>query len=233
MDAVRGGCRARWMPCVVVERSSGVLSTIIAHSLSSHTPLQSFISTIGVDFVRARAGRGARGRWSGLREPPGAPACAAISHLHTPAPLFSLQRFRTVKIADKTVKLQIVSARVDARARLTDCTSQASPHSLPLALLLLSQWDTAGQERFRTITSAYYRGADGIIMVYDVTHRVRGLGVLVGSAVAECCAGKSGSIVTGCEGQRHCLAATCWKAAHWRADFLALRCKVATLWRQH
>ena len=46
-------------------------------------------------------------------------------------------RFRTVKIEDKTVKLQI--------------------------------WDTAGQERFRTITSAYYRGADGIIMVYDVT----------------------------------------------------------------
>ena len=32
-------------------------------------------------------------------------------------------------------------------------------------------WDTAGQERFRTITSAYYRGADGIIMVYDVTAR--------------------------------------------------------------
>lgn len=48
-------------------------------------------------------------------------------------------RFRTVKIANKTVKLQI--------------------------------WDTAGQERFRTITSAYYRGADGIIMVYDVTRR--------------------------------------------------------------
>ena len=46
-------------------------------------------------------------------------------------------RFRTVKIDNKTVKLQI--------------------------------WDTAGQERFRTITSAYYRGADGIIMVYDVT----------------------------------------------------------------
>jgi Ras-related protein Rab-1A len=46
-------------------------------------------------------------------------------------------RFRTVKMDNKTVKLQI--------------------------------WDTAGQERFRTITSAYYRGADGIIMVYDTT----------------------------------------------------------------
>ncbi|KAI4837838.1 ras-related protein Rab-1A [Plasmodium brasilianum] len=48
-------------------------------------------------------------------------------------------RFRTIKVDEKIVKLQI--------------------------------WDTAGQERFRTITSAYYRGADGIIIIYDTTDR--------------------------------------------------------------
>ena len=35
----------------------------------------------------------------------------------------------------------------------------------------LQVWDTAGQERFRALTTSYYRGAHGVIVVYDVTEQ--------------------------------------------------------------
>lgn len=43
-------------------------------------------------------------------------------------------------------------------------------------------WDTAGQERYRAITSAYYRGAVGALLVYDITKA----GVLMASPCALC-----------------------------------------------
>ncbi|XP_057473974.1 ras-related protein RABD2a-like [Actinidia eriantha] len=75
---------------------SGVGKSCLLLRFSDDSYLDSYISTIGVDF-----------------------------------------KIRTVEQDGKTIKLQI--------------------------------WDTAGQERFRTITSSYYRGAHGIIIVYDVT----------------------------------------------------------------
>ncbi|KAM3145999.1 hypothetical protein pb186bvf_001977 [Paramecium bursaria] len=35
----------------------------------------------------------------------------------------------------------------------------------------LQIWDTAGQERYKTITSSYYKGANGVIIVFDITNR--------------------------------------------------------------
>eukprot|EP01087_Luapelamoeba_hula_P011399 TRINITY_DN3096_c0_g1_i1.p1 TRINITY_DN3096_c0_g1~~TRINITY_DN3096_c0_g1_i1.p1 ORF type:complete len:220 (+),score=38.53 TRINITY_DN3096_c0_g1_i1:17-676(+) len=37
--------------------------------------------------------------------------------------------------------------------------------------VLLQIWDTAGQETFRSLGSAFYRGADGCVLVFDVTNR--------------------------------------------------------------
>ncbi|XP_021732771.1 GTP-binding protein YPTM2-like [Chenopodium quinoa] len=75
---------------------SGVGKSCLLLRFADDSYLDSYISTIGVDF-----------------------------------------KIRTVEQDNKTIKLQI--------------------------------WDTAGQERFRTITSSYYRGAHGIIIVYDIT----------------------------------------------------------------
>lgn len=67
-------------------------------------------------------------------------------------------KIRTIELDGKRIKLQIV------RPLFFVSRVQLSAFSLSL-----SQWDTAGQERFRTITTAYYRGAMGILLVYDVT----------------------------------------------------------------
>lgn len=64
-------------------------------------------------------------------------------------------KIRTIEVDGKRIKLQIVCIIhifYWGRHRLT-----------------ITQWDTAGQERFRTITTAYYRGSMGILIVFDLT----------------------------------------------------------------
>ncbi|OMJ74002.1 hypothetical protein SteCoe_23901 [Stentor coeruleus] len=39
-------------------------------------------------------------------------------------------------------------------------------------IIKLQLWDTAGQDRFKNIVASYYRGAQGIFIVYDVTNRI-------------------------------------------------------------
>ena len=60
---------------------------------------------------------------------------------------------------DSFTESNIATIGVDFKIRTVELNSK---------IIKLQIWDTAGQERFRTITSSYYRGAQGIIIVYDV-----------------------------------------------------------------
>mmetsp|Transcript_41344 Transcript_41344/g.110633 ORF Transcript_41344/g.110633 Transcript_41344/m.110633 type:complete len:180 (+) Transcript_41344:291-830(+) len=57
---------------------------------------------------------------------------------------------------------------------LTNFNAQFATRSIQVdGKTLKSQiWDTAGQERYRAITSAYYRGAVGALLVYDISKNV-------------------------------------------------------------
>lgn len=56
---------------------------------------------------------------------------------------------------------------VDFKVKIVDAMdSNGRPKRVKVTI-----WDTAGQERFRTLTSSYYRGAQGIVLVYDVARQ--------------------------------------------------------------
>eukprot|EP00301_Raphidiophrys_heterophryoidea_P023594 c7422_g1_i2.p1 GENE.c7422_g1_i2~~c7422_g1_i2.p1 ORF type:complete len:203 (-),score=70.20 c7422_g1_i2:295-903(-) len=67
-----------------------------------------------------------------------------------------------LRFADDTYTENYISTiGVDFKIRTIDLDSKT---------IKLQIWDTAGQERFRTISNTYYRGAHGIVIVYDITN---------------------------------------------------------------
>ena len=67
-----------------------------------------------------------------------------------------LRRF----VENKFFKNHLATIGIDFKTKTLNINDQE---------IKLKIWDTAGQERFRNITNQYYKGADGIVLVYDVT----------------------------------------------------------------
>ena len=67
-----------------------------------------------------------------------------------------LRRF----VEDKFLKNHLATIGIDFKTKTLNINNQE---------IKLKIWDTAGQERFRNKTTQYYKGADGIVLVYDIT----------------------------------------------------------------
>ncbi|CAI5723817.1 unnamed protein product [Peronospora farinosa] len=63
---------------------------------------------------------------------------------------------------DEFSESMLATAGVDFKLRHINVADEA---------ITLQIWDTAGQERFHRITATYYKGANGIVLVYDVSDR--------------------------------------------------------------
>ncbi|CAI5640263.1 unnamed protein product [Oreochromis niloticus] len=88
-------------------------------------------------------------------------------------------KIKTVELRGKKIRLQICTSSLHTSAcpppvrrgvsLCPDCDSQGERERLSGWKYSNTALDTAGQERFNSITSAYYRGAKGIVLVYDIT----------------------------------------------------------------
>ena len=88
-------------------------------------------------------------------------------------------RFKILIIGDSAVGKSALLARFTQNVFLDeDCATttvgidySSSMIMVDKAVCRLEMWDTAGQERFATMTANYYRGAQGALIVYDVSSR--------------------------------------------------------------
>lgn len=75
-------------------------------------------------------------------------------------------------VGKSNLLLRFTRNEVDLNSKTTIGVEFAT-RSIPIAdkIVKAQIWDTAGQERYRAITSAYYRGAVGALLVYDITKK--------------------------------------------------------------
>jgi len=139
---------------LVLIGDSGVGKSCLLLRFADDTYTESHISTIGVDFVR-----------------PALPL-AAPHPLARATPRGGCQAHRSSGMRARAPcgghGCDDAAAR-RRRARSPPASQKIRTIQLDGKTIKLQIWDTAGQERFRTITSSYYRGAHGIIVVYDTT----------------------------------------------------------------
>ena len=87
--------------------------------------------------------------------------------------LFELLLVGDAGVGKSSILCYLVNARFDPNYSPTIGVSFGTCiRQVGTAAAKLQIWDTAGQERFRSITRAYYRGAMGVMLVYDVTSRM-------------------------------------------------------------
>lgn len=85
--------------------------------------------------------------------------------------------YKVILIGDASVGKSNILNRFVKNEFISDSKSTIGVEFATKTLILEKQrikiqlWDTAGQERFRAVTSAYYRGAQGVVLVFDVTNR--------------------------------------------------------------
>ncbi|KAL7842374.1 hypothetical protein SRHO_G00240630 [Serrasalmus rhombeus] len=123
--------------------------------------------------IQRRAGGGAAGFGGGSAT--GSPALGASARRRKTPPRPADYKLQVIIIGSRGV------GKTSLMERFTDdtfCEACKSTVGVDFKIktvelrgkkIRLQIWDTAGQERFNSITSAYYRGAKGIVIVYDIT----------------------------------------------------------------
>jgi len=103
---------------------------------------------------------------------------AQLSTLHTSAPAPSGEAKHKHSLIYSLIHslTRSLSYLLSLLTQLEDSSRQTDSHSVVTMVdnkvVKLHIWDTAGQERFQSVTTHYYRGADGAVLVYDITDKV-------------------------------------------------------------